>query len=49
MGDLNQKVKLELEIKIKDERTSDKFINLISLSLVIIFNLITVYLLWASK
>lgn len=48
MGDL-EKVKLELEIHIKDERTSDKFINFISLSLVLIFNLITLYVLWSRK
>ena len=48
MGDL-EKVKLQLEIHIKDERTSDKFINLISLSLVIAFNIVTLYILWASK
>lgn len=48
MGDL-ERVKLELQIQIKDERTSDKFISFISLSLVIVFNLITAYILWASK
>lgn len=49
MGDLNQKVKLDLIIHIKDERTSDKYVNFVALSLVIIFNLMTIYLLWPFK
>lgn len=49
MGDLNPKVKLDLVIHIKDERTSDKYVNFVALSLVIIFNLLTIYLLCAFK
>ncbi len=49
MGDLEKKVKLDLVVHIKDERTSDKFMYFISLSLVIIFNLLTLYVLWSRK
>lgn len=49
MGDLDNKVKLDLTIHVQDERTSDKFMNFICLSLVIIFNLITAYILWTNK
>jgi len=46
MGDLKHKI--ELVVHIQDERTSDKYTYFICLSLVIIFNLATLYL-WTSK
>ena len=49
MGDLIQKAKLNFVIHIKDERTSDKYVNFVALSLVIILNLLTLYVLWTRK
>ncbi len=48
MGNLDSE-KLDLIIEIKDERTSDKYVNFISMSLVIILNLIAAFVLWTSK
>lgn len=46
MGDLEKRIKLELEIHIQDEKTSTRLIYFMSLALIIIFNLATFCILW---
>ena len=48
MGDLEKRVKLELEVHIQDEKTSAKVIYFIALALVIVLNLAAAYVLWPS-